>query len=448
LHRRYGDRAEFLAIYLREAHPIDGWREPGNDRIGISIKQPRDPKERHAVAQRCSGVLEISMPLLVDGLFDVVGHTYSGMPDRLYVIDRGGRVAYKSGRGPFGFKPRDMEQALILMLLDEARPPEHSQGRVPPPERRQGRVPVLDDADAWKRLSPAKQGVGRPLPTWARALAGSLPRTTGAMLELDYLHRIRSPLDPALRGKIRWVAAHANGCVYSEAYAAADLRRAGLNEAAIQTLTTDPEKLPAAERAALAFARKMTLAAHTVTDGEVAELRKFFGDRQVVAMVLLLAYANFQDRLLLTLDVPLEEGGPLKPLEVRFSTEAIAGQSAASPRQPPAQQPTTGSEGPPSDPEWSVLHFPRLQHAMESQRQRASRIPVPSWDEVRKNLPPTYPADKALRIRWSLVCLGYQPELAAAWSACTRAFGQEAHQDRVFEESLFWVVTRSLHCFY
>jgi hypothetical protein len=45
-------------------------------------------------------------------------------------------------------------------------------------------------------------------------------------------------------------------------------------------------------------------------------------------------------------------------------------------------------------------------------------------------------------------CIGYQPELAAAWSACTRAFGREANQDRVFEESLFWVVTRTLQCFY
>ena len=53
-----------------------------------------------------------------------------------------------------------------------------------------------------------------------------------------------------------------------------------------------------------------------------------------------------------------------------------------------------------------------------------------------------------IRIRWSLVTMGYQPEMAAAWSACTRAFGQEAKQDRVFEESLFWIVTRTIHCFY
>ena len=44
--------------------------------------------------------------------------------------------------------------------------------------------------------------------------------------------------------------------------------------------------------------------------------------------------------------------------------------------------------------------------------------------------------------------MGYQPELATAWSACTRAFREESKQDRVFEESLFWIVTRTIHCFY
>src|SRR5437016_3108883 len=91
-----------------------------NDRVGIRVPQPKAQAERLAVAHTCSATLEISMPLLVDQLNDRVGHAYSGMPDRLYVIDRDGRVAYKSGRGPFGFKPGEMEQALLMLLLDES----------------------------------------------------------------------------------------------------------------------------------------------------------------------------------------------------------------------------------------------------------------------------------------------------------------------------------------
>ena len=40
MQRRYKDRAEFLAIYVREAHPVEGWRMPSNDKVGITIKQP------------------------------------------------------------------------------------------------------------------------------------------------------------------------------------------------------------------------------------------------------------------------------------------------------------------------------------------------------------------------------------------------------------------------
>ncbi len=70
---------------------------------------------------------------------DRVGHLYSGMPDRLYVIDRGGRVVYKGGRGPFGFKVREMEQALVMMLLDEQRAP-LTAGRSAPAGEREPRA--------------------------------------------------------------------------------------------------------------------------------------------------------------------------------------------------------------------------------------------------------------------------------------------------------------------
>jgi hypothetical protein len=119
IHQRYKDRVAFLSIYVREAHPTDGWREPGNDKVGISILQPANKTARVAVAKKCCSTLEITMPLLVDEMNDRVGHAYSGMPDRIYIIDPNGRVVYKGGRGPFGFKPREMEQSLVMWLLDQ-----------------------------------------------------------------------------------------------------------------------------------------------------------------------------------------------------------------------------------------------------------------------------------------------------------------------------------------
>ncbi len=70
------------------------------------------------MAKTCCTSLGITMPMVVDDMDDHVGHLYSGMPDRLYVLDGDGRVVYKGGRGPFGFKVGEMEQSLVMLLLD------------------------------------------------------------------------------------------------------------------------------------------------------------------------------------------------------------------------------------------------------------------------------------------------------------------------------------------
>src|SRR3954470_24569765 len=144
-----------------------------NDRAGVVVHQPTAFAERADVAKTCCKALKVTMPLLVDEMDDRVGHAYSGMPDRLYVLDRQGRVAYKGGRGPFGFKPGELEQSLVMLLLDqESAAPKVS-----------GRLPMLENEEAWKRL-PGAPGRVQPLPAWARMLAGPLPLTTARMLEL------------------------------------------------------------------------------------------------------------------------------------------------------------------------------------------------------------------------------------------------------------------------
>src|SRR5262245_60553692 len=119
MYERYGGQVEFLAVYVREAHPTGGWRMSANDHAQVAFEQPKTREERESVAAACCGRLEVPMPLLVDRMDDPVGKAYSGMPDRLYLIDRDGRVAYKGGRGPFGYKPGEMQQAIIMLLLDD-----------------------------------------------------------------------------------------------------------------------------------------------------------------------------------------------------------------------------------------------------------------------------------------------------------------------------------------
>ena len=117
-------------MYVREAHPSDGAYNPAG---GVKIRQPLDLSERRDVAKVCTAKLQITMPLVVDTIDDRVGHAYSAMPDRLYVIDRAGKVAYRGGRGPFGFRPAEMEQSLVTLLLSDGPGP----GAVPPPRAKE-----------------------------------------------------------------------------------------------------------------------------------------------------------------------------------------------------------------------------------------------------------------------------------------------------------------------
>ena len=82
------------------------------------------------------------------------------------------------------------------------------------------------------------------------------------------------------------------------------------------------------------------------------------------------------------------------------------------------------------------------------QRNRATRVRVPSWEEVERGLPPGFTTPN--RVVWNLVCLGYQPELAAAWETYLRTSAIETSDkmDRVFGQSLFWVTTRAMNCPY
>ncbi len=47
----------------------------------------------------------LEMPALVDEMDDSVSTAYGAIPERLYAIDRDGKVAYKGGMGVMFFKP-------------------------------------------------------------------------------------------------------------------------------------------------------------------------------------------------------------------------------------------------------------------------------------------------------------------------------------------------------
>jgi alkylhydroperoxidase family enzyme len=303
-----------------------------------------------------------------------------------------------------------------------------------------GRFPAAGTDDAWALLPRENPA----LPAWARVLVKPLPRTTGAMLELDRLHRADNPLGPALAAKLRWLAADAVQCDYARETALADLKRAGVSADEINRLTD--ETPPDSDRSLFVFARQVTRAAYLVTDEEFQRLLRQFGPEKMTAIVQTLAFANFQNRIILALGVKVEPEGPCPPLSVKL--DAGKRSKLATPARPAWDRVTEAKPARKYDaPEdWKEVPFSELEKRLAGQKAKTSRIPLPDASRFEKL--PASAKRQTDTIAWMTVNMGYQPQMTQAWFAALGEFQQEAKFNRVFSSSLFWVVTRSNDCFY
>jgi hypothetical protein len=116
LYDRHGDEVAFFIVYIREAHPEDGWVLAGNRREQIALTDPTSLAERADAAEACALRLRTRLPILLDDVDDAVSAAYGGWPDRLYLIGRDGRVAFQGERGPDGFKPEELAAAIEAEL--------------------------------------------------------------------------------------------------------------------------------------------------------------------------------------------------------------------------------------------------------------------------------------------------------------------------------------------
>ena len=103
-------------VYIQEAHPIDAWQDEDNEKDHIALASPTSLDERCHVATTCVVKLGLKLPAVVDDFANSTETSYTAWPDRLYVVDREGRIAYKSRPGPFGFHPIEVGKTLETLV--------------------------------------------------------------------------------------------------------------------------------------------------------------------------------------------------------------------------------------------------------------------------------------------------------------------------------------------
>jgi Iodothyronine deiodinase len=116
LYAEYKNRVDFLIVYITEAHPSDVWQMESNIKEKIVFASPKTEQERALVAGACVRKLGIEIPALVDEFGNSTEQAYTGWPDRLYLVNANGRIAYKSKPGPFGFKSGELRNAIETLV--------------------------------------------------------------------------------------------------------------------------------------------------------------------------------------------------------------------------------------------------------------------------------------------------------------------------------------------
>jgi hypothetical protein len=83
-----------------------------NEKEGVCYAQPRTLADRLAIARDFVERHHWSLPMLVDSMDNAADDVYAGWPERLYVIDAQGVIAYKGKLGPSGFEPDEVDDWL------------------------------------------------------------------------------------------------------------------------------------------------------------------------------------------------------------------------------------------------------------------------------------------------------------------------------------------------
>ena len=120
---------EFLFIYIREAHPIDGWSFAGgltewaikkySPQTSTSLADPTTIEERQMAARKYEQAMHHGARVFVDHMDDAVAKAYAALPTRLYLVGMDGHVVYAGGLGPQGFRPKELQKALDHLVTKE-----------------------------------------------------------------------------------------------------------------------------------------------------------------------------------------------------------------------------------------------------------------------------------------------------------------------------------------
>ena len=78
-----------------------------NVKDDVCYAQPKSLEQRVAIANDFTKRFKYPLPFGIDDMGNGADLAYSAWPERLYIIDESGHIAYRGGMGPFNYKPEE-----------------------------------------------------------------------------------------------------------------------------------------------------------------------------------------------------------------------------------------------------------------------------------------------------------------------------------------------------
>jgi AhpD family alkylhydroperoxidase len=168
---------------------------------------------------------------------------------------------------------------------------------------------ALVDESAARALLPADLfPADKPLPNWVRLLA-NFPKSGPVKVAHLRASHTKGNLPPKLKAELAWVSARADRAWYALACARERLR--ALDVAADTIFAIDQgtdSKFTSAERAAFAFARKLTVDPALIGDGDFDGLKKYYSDSEIAELIHHVNQAVFFNLVTEAASLPLDGG--------------------------------------------------------------------------------------------------------------------------------------------
>ena len=120
VYEEWKSEVDFVCVYIKEAHPEDGWQTQTNIDADVRLYAPTNLDERAELAQMCVLKLNLAMPMVIDDMSDAIDDLYRAGPERLYLVDPKGRIAYRGDLGPWGFDVEQWREAIADALATSA----------------------------------------------------------------------------------------------------------------------------------------------------------------------------------------------------------------------------------------------------------------------------------------------------------------------------------------